>query len=243
MCAKYLSSSVRAVIPAGGVGSRAGVEVNGQPIPKQYRCIKNIPMLLHTVHALLAHSSIVSVHIGVASNDDWIDTLALPERCYVHRTGGETRANTVVNTMAELPDEGWVLVHDAARPGLPLNILDTLIKTCIHSGVGGILALPVNDTVKRENEVLSKQVVSQQSYTTIDTTVERRGLWLAQTPQLFPKVMLQNAIQIALSQGFAITDEASAIEFIGEQSLLVKGHWRNLKVTWQEDFELVEYFL
>lgn len=235
----HFSSPIRAVIPAGGVGARAAVTVNGQAIPKQYRQIKGRAMLLHSVSALLAHPAIHSVHIGVAADDDWIKSLKLPDRCYVHPTGGATRADTVLNTLRQLPDEGWALVHDAARPGLPFETLDRLIMTCLSANVGGILALPVGDTVKRQLPYDEEK--GKQSY--IQATISRDGLWLAQTPQLFKKILLEKALVQALSQGFAITDEASAIEYIGEQSLLVKGHWRNLKVTWPEDFDLVEYFL
>lgn len=253
---------IRAVIPAGGVGARAAATRNGQAIPKQYQLINGKTMLLRTVEALLAHQAIHSVHIGVAADDDWISQLVLPSRCYVHRTGGKTRADTVLNTIRVLPklsfstaqstsDEEWVLVHDAARPGLPLEALDRLIKTCLTADTGGILALPVGDTVKRQQTASASTVAAvpvvnaheTSNVVYIDKTISRDGLWLAQTPQLFKKSLLEKALTEALAQGFAITDEASAIEFINEKSLLVKGHWRNLKVTWPEDFELVNSFL
>lgn len=235
--------TIRAVIPAGGVGSRAAAMVNGQAIPKQYRLIKGRSMLWHTVQALLAHPAIESVHIGVAADDDWILQQILPERCYIHRTGGATRADTVLNTISTLPNEGWVLVHDAARPGLPFDALNRLITSCLSMDTGGILALPVGDTVKRQQRLSEKPLSDMTTNAYIEETVSRDGLWLAQTPQLFKKELLEQALRVALSQGFEITDEASAIEFVGEKSLLIKGHWRNLKVTWAEDFELVESFL
>ncbi len=230
-------SQITAIIPAGGVGERAKASWNGMAIPKQYRLIKDKAMLLHTVDALLAHPMMTSVVIGVADKDDWIETLSLPPQCIVSRTGGATRADTVLNTLiaSGLDDNAWVMVHDGARPGLPFANLDALIQQCIQADSGGILALPVSDTVKRQQ--------SHQTLPVIERTIDRQGLWLAQTPQLFKKAQLENALQQALQAGFVVTDEASAIEFVGESCLLVKGHWKNLKVTWPEDFELVEYFL
>ncbi len=227
--------TITAIIPAGGVGERAQAVRDGMAIPKQYRLIKHQVMLRHTIAALLAHPAIKNVYIGVAANDDWIDTLDLPSSCIVSRTGGATRADTVLNTLAasQLDDNAWVMVHDGARPGLPLANLDALIQQCLAADTGGILAVPVGDTVKRQ----------QTDTQLIDKTIERQGLWLAQTPQLFKKAQLENALKKALQAGFAVTDEASAVEFVGDKCLLVKGHWKNLKVTWPEDFELVEYFL
>lgn len=228
---------VTAIIPAGGVGERAKALRDGIAIPKQYRLIKEKAMLQHTVNALLAHPLVASVHIGVAATDDWIDGLSLPAQCVIHRTGGATRADTVLNTIVAsgVDDEAWVMVHDGARPGLPLANLDALIQQCVAANKGGILALPVGDTVKRQ------QVRSIPAL--IERTIERDGLWLAQTPQLFKKAQLETSLRQALQTHFNVTDEASAVEFIGGECLLVKGHWKNLKVTWPEDFELVEYFL
>lgn len=233
LVAELALPSVTAIIPAGGIGSRAQTSQSKQP--KQYRLIQNKAMLLHSVEALLADERVTSVHIGVAASDDWIHQLTLPEHCYVHPTGGETRADTVLNTLKilDIEEHAWVLVHDAARPGLPLKALDQLITRCISQDMGGILALPVGDTVKRE----------QAGQGMVERTIDRQGLWLAQTPQMFKKQTLEQALVKAIAAGFNVTDEASAIEFVGEPCLLVPGHWRNLKVTWPEDFELVEYFL
>ncbi|NEN76126.1 2-C-methyl-D-erythritol 4-phosphate cytidylyltransferase [Pelistega sp. NLN82] len=252
------SSPIVAIIPAGGVGARA--QVQGHTKPKQYREIHGKAMLLHSVEALLAHSAIKQVYIGVAADDEWIQTIDLPEYCVVLPTGGATRADTVLNTLKALPfnEETWVMVHDAARPGLPLDVLDRLIQTCVSQDIGGIVALPVSDTVKRAQSfkegVASPSggaVENNPSFTRlndtdailIEQTISREGLWLAQTPQLFKKGLLIKALETALSAGFEITDEASAIEFIQSPCCMVKGHWRNLKVTWADDFELVEYFL
>lgn len=231
--------SIVAVVPAGGVGERAGVlQHNGMPMPKQYRYIHGKPMLVHTVEALLKHALVQTVHIGVAPQDTWIDEISLPAHCMVHRTGGASRADTVLNTLQalDLDESTWVMVHDAARPGLPIQVLDNLIKQCLHANKGGILALPVRDTVKKQRPTQDQAVFIQQ-------TIDRQGLWLAQTPQLFPKVLLEKALTRALAQHLEITDEASAVELSGQDCLLIPGHWHNIKVTWSEDFDLVESIL
>jgi 2-C-methyl-D-erythritol 4-phosphate cytidylyltransferase len=148
--------------------------------------------------------------------------------------GGPTRAASVANGLAELlrreasPDD-WVLVHDAARCLLRPEWVDRLIDACLEDPIGGLLALPLADTLKQatpEGRVAA--------------TVDRRGKWAAQTPQMFRIGLLREALQRA---GDAVTDEASAIEAMGLQPLLVRGDARNLKVTWPEDFELAEQLL
>ncbi|MDO5680696.1 MAG: 2-C-methyl-D-erythritol 4-phosphate cytidylyltransferase [Pelistega sp.] len=236
-----MSFKLVALIPAGGVGERAQHTVQGQAVPKQYRQINQASMLMHSVRALLADPRVEHVYIGVAATDDWIereDFSALAGRVTILPCGGETRALTVLNTLREsgLDEDAWVLVHDAARPGLPQEALSELITVCLQQQQGGLLALPVGDTVKRARVLQNTPVCVQE-------TVSREGLWLAQTPQLFKAHELREALAQALAQGAEITDEASAMEFIGQHPLLVKGHWRNLKVTWLSDFDLVEQFL
>ena len=285
-----MSFKLVALIPAGGVGERAQHTVQGQAVPKQYRQINQASMLMHSVRALLADPRVEHVYIGVAATDDWIereDFSVLAGRVTILSCGGETRALTVLNTLraAELGDEAWVLVHDAARPGLPREALSELITVCLQQQQGGLLAVPVGDTVKRQrvqkrpseqmgvatssqttttsgvpvtnavsehNETRQSMVVSaretsrsvqKNTLVCVQETVSREGLWLAQTPQLFNAHELREALAQALAQGVEITDEASAMEFIGQHPLLVKGHWRNLKVAWLSDFDLVEQFL
>lgn len=259
-----MTFSLVAIIPAGGVGERAQHQVHGQSVPKQYRQIAGLSMLHHSVRALLADQRVQHVFIGVAPNDGWIQTqdfTAYEGRVTVLATGGASRADTVLNTLkaSTLEAKTWVLVHDAARPGLPQEALSQLISQCLAQQRGGLLALPVGDTVKRARQVLtssvavSDTVVSaegvegglrvEDSLPEVDATISREGLWLAQTPQMFASAELIQALESALAQGFEITDEASAIEFMGGHPLLLKGHWRNLKVTWPSDFDLVEQFL
>lgn len=242
-----------AIIPAGGVGERAQHQVQGHAVPKQYRQIGERSMLMHSVHALLADTRVEHVYIGVAASDNWItqeDLATIAGRVTVLACGGETRALTVLNTLraSAVGAEAWVMVHDAARPGLPQESLSDLITQCLAQQQGGLLALPVGDTVKRAQKGASGSVtegaaVRTKPTVTVQETVPRDDLWLAQTPQMFKAVDLIQALEQALAQGADITDEASAMEFMGQHPLLVKGHWRNLKVTWPSDFDLVEHFL
>ena len=126
-------------------------------------------------------------------------------------------------------DDTWVLVHDAARPGLPAEVLARLIDACLEDPVGGLLALPVADTVKGGHE-------------RVERTLDRNGLWLAQTPQMFRAGALRDALTAAAVAGVAVTDEASAIEAAGYAPRL-PGSLRNFKVTWPDDFELMEKWL
>ncbi|KAG0763856.1 hypothetical protein G6F22_018337 [Rhizopus arrhizus] len=124
----------------------------------------------------------------------------------------------------------WVLVHDAARPGRPEAALRRLIDACLADPVGGLLALPVADTVKGGHE-------------RVERTLDRNGLWLAQTPQMFRAGVLRDALTAASVNGVTVTDEASALEAAGYAPLLVPGALRNFKVTWPDDFELMEKWL
>ncbi|MGF2241433.1 2-C-methyl-D-erythritol 4-phosphate cytidylyltransferase, partial [Bordetella pertussis] len=126
--------------------------------------------------------------------------------------------------------DDWILVHDAARPGLPAAALARLIDACLDDAVGGLLALPVADTVKAGRQRVSR-------------TVDRDGLWLAQTPQMFRAGLLRDALARARAAGLAVTDEASAVEAAGHAPRLVAGALRNFKVTWPDDFELMEKWL
>lgn len=233
-----------ALIPAGGVGERALDEAH--TAPKQYRVIAAKSLLQHSVEALLSDRRVEAVHIGVAPDDPLIEaeSARLGAAVTIHRSGGESRAHTVLQTLEaieqtrQLSEEDWVLVHDAARPGLSAAALTALIDACLEQQCGGILAIPVPDTVKR--------VVGNTSDDTsprIEETVPREGLWLAQTPQLFKAIELKLALKKALAEGADITDEASAMEFMGQQPLLVRGHAENFKITWPQDFRIMEQYL
>ncbi|HEU5435938.1 MAG TPA: 2-C-methyl-D-erythritol 4-phosphate cytidylyltransferase [Telluria sp.] len=220
-----------ALIPAAGVGAR--MQADG---PKQYLPIAGKPMLAHTVGAFAGTAAIAHTFVVVSPDDGVIDSLALgTDKVSVLRRGGATRMDSILNglqTMAgAVDDDDWVLVHDAARPGLTAALIEQLIDAVGAHAVGGLLALPVVDTVKQAGAAMH--------------TVPRDGLWLAQTPQMFRYKLLRDALLAARENGTAaaITDDASAVEALGLSPLLVEGHPRNLKVTLPRDIEIAAMYL
>ncbi|WMD18085.1 2-C-methyl-D-erythritol 4-phosphate cytidylyltransferase [Achromobacter seleniivolatilans] len=227
-----MNDSIIAIVPAAGVGARAS-QPGAEPVPKQYRPLAGQPMLRHAVMALLADVRVSQVRVAVTPGDGWVDSaLAGLPRTVWRACGGATRADTVAGALADsgVADDTWVLVHDAARPGLPAAALARLIDACLNDPVGGLLALPVADTVKGGHD-------------RVERTLDRNGLWLAQTPQMFRAGVLRDALTAASVNGVTVTDEASAIEAAGYAPLLVPGALRNFKVTWPDDFELMEKWL
>jgi 2-C-methyl-D-erythritol 4-phosphate cytidylyltransferase len=224
---KMMPARYFALIPAAGVGSRMGADC-----PKQYMTIAGQPMLRHTVAAFLASPAIAHTFVVVSDSDDIIDQVfpASLSGVTVLRCGGKTRKETVQNGLWAIRDQlgecDWVLVHDAARPGLTVELIDRLITEVGDDAVGGLLALPIVDTVKRAR---LQQV----------ETIPRNGLWLAQTPQMFPYALLCRALDAVADA----TDDASAVEALGLSPKLVEGHPCNSKVTRLNDFQLVELFL
>ena len=229
-------NSVRyfALIPAAGVGAR--MEAGS---PKQYLPIAGKPMLRHALDAFLASPLIAHTYVVVSAEDGMIDTV-VPEHgagvgVSVLRCGGATRMETILNGLQALHGSiaahDQVLVHDAARPGLTPALIAKLIAEVGAHPAGGLLALPVVDTVKRSGPA---SVVAQ--------TVPRDGLWLAQTPQMFNYALLHRALSQAPDPQ-AITDDASAVEALGLAPRLIEGHPRNLKVTLPRDIHTAELYL
>lgn len=214
-----------ALIPAAGVGARMGGVT-----PKQYMQIAGQAVLRHTVDAFLAAEQISHVYVVVSADDAYVDTvLPLSDKLSILRCGGATRRDTVSNGLAvvsDITEHDWVLVHDAARPGLTVRLISKLIAEVGQHPVGGLLALPVVDTVKRFRAGKME-------------TVSRDGLWLAQTPQMFRYGLLRDSL-ISVNE---VTDEASAIEAAGYTPLLVEGHARNMKLTMPDDFALLRLHL
>ena len=196
-------------------------------------------MLRRAVLALLRDARIARVVVAVTDGDPWAqDALKGLDRVDILSCGGATRADTVRNTLDALglPAATWVLVHDAARPGLSAAILAELIDTCIDSGTGGLVALRVADTIK-------SQVPGRDTPPRVAATVSREFLWQAQTPQMFPAGLLREALVTAITQGTVVTDEASAVEALGHAPCLVPGSLKNFKLTWPEDFDLMERWI
>ena len=202
-------------------------------------------MLRRAVEALLREPRISRVVVAVSAGDAWVAAaLAGLDRVEWLECGGVTRADTVAQTLAACNvDAGdWVLVHDAARPGLPLTVLRNLIDTCLQDGVGGLVALPVADTIKAQ-ALDAGSAAGSGHPARVARTVPRDHLWQAQTPQMFPAGLLKEALAHAQSEHLAITDEASAVEALGHSPCLVLGSLKNFKVTWPEDFELMEKWI
>lgn len=218
-----------ALIPAAGVGAR--MAANG---PKQYMMLGGQPMLRHTVDAFVASPLVAHTYVVVSADDPHIDTvLPAQDRVTVLRCGGASRLESVRNGLAELHgivnEDDWIMVHDAARPGLTAALIERLVTRTGDHAVGSLLALPVVDTVKRD---VAGDVA----------TIARDGLWLAQTPQMFRYQLLRNALAAATDPSL-ITDDASAVEALGLAPLLVEGHPCNLKVTRPDDVRIAEMYL
>lgn len=225
-----ISPRCHALVPCAGSGSRAGTAQ-----PKQYQPLAGRPLVQHTLAALGAVARIDRLLVVVAPGDD---TLRQPgARWQLADCGGATRAESVCNGLDHLLASGaapqdWVLVHDAARCLLTPALVDALIDACLPDAVGGLLALPLPDTLKRAQDGR------------VAATVERADKWLAQTPQMFRIGALRDALAPHAASGFAgITDEASAMEAAGHAPLLVRGSAQNFKVTYPEDFALAEAIL
>ena len=217
-----------ALIPAAGVGAR--MAASG---PKQYLKIGGKPMLRHAIDAFLFSELIAHTYVVVSADDPVIDSIVPSHGVTVLRCGGASRMESVRNGLAALGatlrDNDWVLVHDAARPGLDEALIEKLITSTGEHPVGGLLALPVVDTVKRS---MAGDV----------GTVSREGLWLAQTPQMFRYKLLREALAAARDPN-QITDDASAVEALGLSPKLVEGHPRNMKVTLPLDVRIAEMYL
>lgn len=220
---------VCAVVPAAGFGRRMQTEC-----PKQYLSIGDKTILEHAVAALLANQNVGRVIIAVSPGDERFDRLPLAQHPAITVVeGGAERANSVLAGLKAAQGAQWVLVHDAARPCLHQDDLNRLLQLRETSRVGGILAAPVRDTMKR----------AEPGKTAIAHTVERNDLWHALTPQFFPLELLHDCLMRALNEGATITDEASALEYCGFHPELVAGRADNIKVTRPEDLKLAEFYL
>lgn len=218
-----------ALLPAAGVGAR--MAANG---PKQYLPVGGKPLLRHAVDAFRASSLVAHTYVVVSADDGQIDAVLPPglDGVTVLRCGGATRMDSVLNGLralhGQLSDTDLVMVHDAARPGLTPALIEKLVHGVGDHPAGGLLALPVVDTVKRSGDQVA--------------TVPRTGLWLAQTPQMFSYALLLRALGSAPDAN-AITDDASAVEMLGLSPRLIEGHPRNLKVTLPADIRIAEMYL
>ncbi len=220
------------MIPAAGVGTRMGDD-----IPKQYISINGKTIIEHTLDCFIQREEIEGIVVAISKEDEYWSTLSVSNNKKIMiAPGGDERFQSVLNGLYTLTDKAqdndWVLVHDAARPCLKQSVIDRLIIKLRTHDIGGILALPCRDTMKRSNAAGE-----------IFETVERENLWHAQTPQMFKLGKLLAAIEKALNDNVHVTDEAMAMELSGYKPLLVQGHPENIKVTHKEDLKYMKMYL
>ena len=218
------------IIPAAGSGSRMAMDA-----PKQYLKLNGKSLIHHVIQVFEQSAKVDTIHV-VLNPDDTVWCSAdnkLSQKMQVHYCGGATRALSVLNALnvieAQVAADDWILVHDAARPGLSNALLNKLINALQDDAVGGLLALPLADTLKRAD---TEQRVA--------ATLPRDDLWQAQTPQMFVFSTLKHAL--TKFRGTP-TDEAEAIEALGLQPRLVGGELRNMKVTYPQDLLMVSALL
>ena len=229
-----LDTPVWVVIPAAGCGQRLG-----SGLAKQYRLLDGASMLERTLNGMLSIPGVAGVVVVLGSDDTHWQALGLSDDARVHTTtGGNTRAESVLAginfVLQQAEGHTWVMVHDAARPLVAHSDIQRLVNAVYNTGsIGGLLATPVHDTLKKADE-----------YAGVIATVERRGLWQAQTPQLFRAAELQDALSRGLTtDAESITDEASAMELAGHQPLLVEALQPNFKITRPVDWQLATVLL
>lgn len=221
-----------AVVPAAGIGKRMGSD-----IPKQYLKLHGKTIIEHTLQRLSQIDAIEGIVVAIAKDDPWWPDLQLDITKPLNVVnGGAERCHTVQNGLYALkgkctPDD-WVLVHDAARPCVRVEDIDSMIQQLSKHEVGGLLGMPVRDTMKRTDDS-----------SRVQKTVDREQLWHALTPQMFRYELLSKSLSQALNDQFLVTDEASAVEHAGYQPLMVEGHADNIKITRPEDLALADFYL
>lgn len=208
----------------------------GGNTPKQYLTVNGKPLLAHTLEKMMSLGARELILV-LSAGDERFRQVPQTGACTIVR-GGKSRMESVLNALRamQVPDDAWVMVHDGARPCVRREDVLHLVDVVGEDDVGGLLAVPVSDTVKRaaSNTAGAPRVTS---------TVDRDALWLAQTPQMFRYRVLRSALERADDEGFEVTDEASAVERLGHWPLLVKGHKDNIKVTTPEDLILAGRYL
>ena len=225
-------SAIWAIIPAAGIGRRMGGS-----LPKQYLPLAGRTVIDNALSVLVDHPQVAGLWVALGAEDAYWSATGYAAHPAVSRvTGGAERVDSVRNALSAMAGavdmNDWVLVHDAARPCLRRTDLDRLIAAVRHHEVGGLLGMPVRDTMKRTD-----------ADGRVETTLDREGLWHAFTPQMFRYALLVEAIDRALADGVAVTDEASAVEHMGLRPLMVEGRTDNIKVTRPLDLPLAEFFL
>lgn len=221
-----------AIVPAAGVGQRMKSST-----PKQFLMLGEKTILEHSLDVLWEIPRLAGL-VLVSNDNPVVDAIIkkTSHRNWLRTIGGEQRCHSVLNGLLALKEYAaagdWVLVHDAARPCVRIADLTSMLDTLSAHEVGGVLGLPVHDTMK---SVDHKAEILQ--------TLDRNHLWHAFTPQMFRYAVLKSALEQALQDGYEVTDEASAMEHIGAQPLMIEGHADNLKITRPEDVQLATFYL
>nr|WP_315129771.1 2-C-methyl-D-erythritol 4-phosphate cytidylyltransferase [uncultured Polynucleobacter sp.] len=232
-----------ALLPTAGTGSRLG-----GALPKQFQELAGKPMLAYALKAFVQTPEIASIWVGVSPGfieNPILSTLSANSGSIRFLpSGGPTRQETVRNTLAAMlkagiPENDWVLVHDAARPGISPELIQKLIHAVTKAGKGGLLAMPLADTLKMAD---ANSAIAGNPNRAMKT-ISRDHLWQAQTPQMFGLKRLHDAIEEGIRLEADITDEASAMELSGFSPLLIEGATRNFKVTHPADWELMQTIL
>lgn len=226
-------------LPGGrALSQRISREIASRAIPKQYLPLAGATLIEHALRPFLDHPRIAGIVVVLSQEDERWETLGCSQHPAVLRApGGKERMHSVLSGLAALSgrahENDWVLVHDAARPCLARTDVDRLIMVLQHDPVGGLMAVPLSDTLKRADPLRAAVL----------ETIDRRSLWRAQTPQMFRLGVLQRALSQAIESGAHVTDEAAAIEAEGLKPRLVEGSPTNIKVTRPEDLRLAEAIL
>lgn len=227
------ATGIWGLVPAAGTGTRMQAA-----LPKQYLPLLGRPVILHTLEGLCSYPRLQGVLVGIARDDvHWakMRPVTLPKLMGTSE-GGATRAETVLKALTVLAktarEDDWVMVHDAVRPCVRHSDLDKLIESVSTGSEGGLLAIPLTDTVKRTD-----------SESRVIETVSRQNLWRALTPQMFRLAALREALERALRDGVDVTDEAAAMERLGVRPKIVEGQADNIKITLPADLVLAELYL
>ena len=229
---KNTKNPVWVVVPAAGLGRRMGAG-----LPKQYLPLLGKTVIEHTLEKLVALDAIAGVMVALNARDQQFASLPIAHHPKIATTqGGEERSDSVLAALMSLQKKiklsDWVLVHDAVRCCIRPGAIQALLAALAEDAVGGILAVPASDTLKKVGDDQA-----------IVTTLNRSRIWQAQTPQAFRYDLLRESLQSALQQGCGVTDEASAIEMAGYSASVVMGHYDNIKITHPEDLVIAAAIL
>ena len=227
-----------ALVPGAGKGQRMGAS-----LPKQYLSLAGQTIAQRTLSQLVTADLFSKIIIALADDDHHFLDLPIAQSAQIETVvGGTSRAASVVNGLHALADyaaaDDWVMVHDIARPLITVEAMNKLVNAVGPQDVAAILATRIHDTVKRSDIYNS----APEALPIVETTLDRRRLWLAQTPQMVRYGLLVEAMTQAEKQQ-EVTDEASAVEFLGRPVLLVENTQQNIKITTAEDLRLAEYYL